>query len=851
MRQKLRHNLGPFIGVFLFAAALWALHHELQQYHYHEVMRHIEELPTVRLLLALVLTVLSYLVLTGYDLLSFRYIHHLLSYRKIALASFVGYAFSHSIGLAVLTGGSIRYRFYSTWGLSTTEITSVVAFNGLTFWLGFLTLGGLAFLLEPLALPAALHLPFTSLRPLGGVFLLVVATYVGASAYRRTPFTAHGWEFHFPTPALATSQVLLSCLDWALAGSVLYVLLPPAPALSYPYFLGMYLLAQLTGLVSQIPGGLGVFETIMLMLLAPTVPAAAVLASLFAYRGLYYFLPFVLAAILLGAHELRQRKDEVSKVSRAVGRWIPLVVPHVLAFTTFLCGAILLYSGATPAIHSRLRLLKDVLPLPIMEISHFLGSFAGVGLLLLARGLQQRLDAAYFLTVILLSAGSLFSLLRGLDYEEALALAIILAAFLPCRRHFYRKSSLLNAQFSPGWIATIVIVLAGSIWLGLFSHKHVKYAHELWWQFAVESDAPRFLRATVGAVSVVVLFATVKLLRPAPSAPAPLQLGDMEKARAVVAEAKEPEAHLALLGDKELLFSEHGNAFIMYGVEGCSWVALGDPVGPESEIEELAWRFRELSDRHGGWTVFYEISKDYLPLYLDLGLSFLKFGEHARVPLTTFSLEGKSRRSLRSVCNHLEKEGCALTVIPATEVADLMPELKVISDAWLAEKNVREKGFSLGFFNPAYLQQGPVAVVRKEEKIVAFANLWLGADKEELSPDLMRFLPDAPESVMEYLFLQLMLWGKQEGYRWFNLGMAPLSGLEDHALAPLWNRLGAFIFRHGEHFYNFQGLRHYKEKFDPEWEPRYLASPGGFALPRILTNIAALISAGMKEAITK
>ena len=139
----------------------------------------------------------------------------------------------------------------------------------------------------------------------------------------------------------------------------------------------------------------------------------------------------------------------------------------------------------------------------------------------------------------------------------------------------------------------------------------------------------------------------------------------------------------------------------------------------------------------------------------------------------------------------------------------------------------------------------------KTGKIVAFANLWLSADKEELSPDLMRFLPDAPESVMEYLFLQLMLWGKQEGYHWFNLGMAPLSGLEDHALAPLWNRLGAFMFRHGEHFYNFQGLRRYKDKFDPEWEPRYLASPGGLALPRILTNIAALISGGLKGVVTK
>jgi phosphatidylglycerol lysyltransferase len=115
----------------------------------------------------------------------------------------------------------------------------------------------------------------------------------------------------------------------------------------------------------------------------------------------------------------------------------------------------------------------------------------------------------------------------------------------------------------------------------------------------------------------------------------------------------------------------------------------------------------------------------------------------------------------------------------------------------------------------------------------------------------MRFLPDAPENVMEYLFLQLMLWGKQEGYRWFNLGMAPLSGLEDRALAPLWNRLGAFMFRHGEHFYNFQGLRRYKDKFDPEWEPRYLASPGGLALPRILTNITALISGGLKGVITK
>ena len=115
----------------------------------------------------------------------------------------------------------------------------------------------------------------------------------------------------------------------------------------------------------------------------------------------------------------------------------------------------------------------------------------------------------------------------------------------------------------------------------------------------------------------------------------------------------------------------------------------------------------------------------------------------------------------------------------------------------------------------------------------------------------MRYLPDASRDVMEYLFIQIMLWCKAQGYQWFSLGMAPLSGLEDRALAPLWNRLGAFVFRHGEDFYNFQGVRQYKDKFDPVWRPKYIACPGGMVLPRILANLAALISGGTKGIFAK
>jgi phosphatidylglycerol lysyltransferase len=345
--------------------------------------------------------------------------------------------------------------------------------------------------------------------------------------------------------------------------------------------------------------------------------------------------------------------------------------------------------------------------------------------------------------------------------------------------------------------------------------------------------------------------AAARLLRAAPPQPAEPGRQELETASAIVHNSADVSANLALLGDKRLLFSPEGDAFIMYAVEGRSWIARGDPVGPDSRWPELIWKFRELSDRYDGRAVFYEVGQDHLHLYLDLGFSLLKLGEEARVPLTDFSLEGSTRKGLRYTQRKLEKEGCRFNVIQPVAMPAHLDTLKNISDAWLMEKNTREKGFSLGFFQPDYIRQCPVALVTRNERIEAFANLWEGAQQEELSIDLMRYLPEAAEGVMEYLFVSLMLWGKEQGYRWFNLGMAPFSGLENRALAPLWNRLGAFVFRYGEHFYNFQGLRQYKEKFGPQWRPRYLASPGGLALPQIFANLATLISGGIKGVVAK
>lgn len=848
---KLLRIFKTLIGPLLLAVAIWVLHEELTTFHFQDALQSLHELPSQSIFLCFFLTVLSYLIMSGYDLLALRYIRHPLPYPKIGVASFIGYAFSNNIGLSMLAGSSVRYRLYSSWGLTAFEITQVVGFCTLSLWLGFFLLGGALFLVEPMPLPQALHVPFDSLKLVGILFLASVFTYALLSLLRKKAFHLGEWEFNLPSPKLLAAQILVALFDWALAGTALFVLLPESATLSWPWFISVYMLGQFAGLISQLPGGLGVFETVVLFLSTPILPAHGVVAALLTYRGIYYFLPLLVAAGLLAGQEILQRKAGAQRVFQTFGHWASYLVPQILAFSTFAGGAILLFSGSTPAISWRLTWLKSFLPLGVIELSHFLGSLVGVALLLLARSLQRRVDVAYLVTLSLLGAGIVFSLVKGLDYEEAIILSLMFMALLPCRNQFRRKGSLVAQRFRPAWGVAIFLILVCSMWLGYFSYRHIEYSSELWWQFTLHGDAPRFLRAMLGATAIVVFFTLAKLLRPVSPKHTPSRQQDLEKVRRLVLSSPETSANLALLGDKSFLFSQEGNAFVMYGVEGRSWVSMGDPVGKKTEWPGLIWQFREICDRYDGWTVFYEVGSLHLHLYLDLGLSFLKLGEEARVSLNSFSLEGGTRKGLRNSYNRLQKEGCTFEILPPYSSSNRLSELKDISDLWLSQKNTREKGFSLGSFSEEYLKQYPIAVALVDQQVVAFANLWVGAAKEEMSVDLMRYHPEAPSGIMDYLLIALMLHAKQEDYRWFNLGMAPLSGIEDRALAPLWNRLGAFVFRHGEHFYNLQGLRQYKAKFDPVWEPKYLACPGGLTVPRVLANIATLISRGAKGVFTK
>jgi len=856
MLGRLKPFLGPALALGLLAAAIWALNAQLAGYDLEEILHTLLRETDRDIFLAFGLTAVNFIVLAGYDILALAYIKHPLPPYRPVLASFAGNAFSNTIGLSTLAGSSVRYRLYSSWGLSPGEIAKIVVFTTLTLWLGLFSIGGIIFTVKPLPLPDWVTLPFHTTRPLGLILLLAPVAYLYAAARKETPWRIGKFTLLLPQFRSALLQVAVASLDWALAAAVLYALLPPWANVNFPLVLGAFLLGQIAGLISQVPGGLGVFESCLLFLLTPRIPAPALFAALVAYRVVYYLIPLALAAAILAVRETLAAREHARNVMVFLMQWFPVVAPRVLAVFTFLAGMVLLFSGATPSVHSRLRWLEDFLPLGVLEFSHFLGSLAGLGLLILARGLHKRLDAAYFITACVLFAGIIASLLKGLDYEEALLLTVLLLALLPCHKFFYRKASLLSEGFTRGWIIAILVALACSVLLGYMAYGDSALDGELWWVFTFEDEASRFLRATVGTLVVVLFIAALRLMRSATPRYAPPSEGDMETVRALVAKAPETPAYLALLRDKSFLVSSGNDGFLMYGICGRSWVSMGDPVGPPAARAELAWRFREMVDLYAGWTVFYQAGKENLPLYLDLGLSLIKIGEEARVPLPAFSLAGQARKGLRYTRNMVEKEGAVFEIVASVAaVAELLPELKRVSDSWLLAKHAREKKFSLGFFNEDYLLQTPMALVRKEGRIVAFANIWQGGSvngvPQELSVDLMRYAADAPPSVMEYLYIMLMLWGREQGYQWFNLGMAPFSGLERHALAPAWTRLGSLLYSYGGQLYNFQGLRRFKDKFDPVWESKYLASPGGTVPPRVLANIASLVSGGMRGVMTK
>ncbi len=824
----------PLVMLSVLTAAATVLYRHLHDYPWSRVGTDLAGIGAGPVALAVVATVASYGAMTGYDALALRYVEQPLPYRRYAAASFVATAFGNSLGASAVVGAALRARVYSAWGVPGFAITRIIGFNLVTLSLGCLLLGAAGVAAAPQRVATALHLPTAGAVALAAALVATVAGYLAWSGTGKPPAGLRGWRIDRPSRPLALAQLALSTVEWLAMAAVLYVLLPREAGLGFGSFAVMFVVATAAGLVSNVPGGLGVFESVLLLALGGAVTPTQLVTALVAYRFVYYLAPLTAAAVLLAVLESQRDRAWLGGLVRRAG----VLTPSVIGLGVGGVGLVLVVTGDVPG------------DSPAPDMTAFTASLAGLLLLLLARGLHRRLHGAWALTLALLAVVLPTAALHDAP-GLAVACALLVVLLVVARGAFHRTTSVLADPRGWAWTVTVagicsVFVWWHDLWLG---HGIVEGRTVIATSAADGTPASVRLGLALGLVGVVV--GGTRLQVPGRCASTAATDDELRRAEPILATASHGNASLLWTGDKRLLFSTAGNALLMYQVEGRSWVVMADPVGAQDEFDDLVERFLDLCDRQCGRPVLYSVREDLADLYRRHGLALVKLGEEATVPLAEFSLDGKGRGKLRSECKASARNGCDVEIVTGVGVAAVLPELRAVSDGWLAERNAKEKRFSLGAFDEDYVRRFPVAVARVEGRVVAFASLWASGGRHEVKVDLMRRATDAPRTVMSHLFVESMRWARDEGYASFSLGMAPLSGLRTDGTATFWDRVGHYLWTHGEHFYNFQGLRQFKERFNPVWETRYVASRGGPALPVMMLNVATLVGGGLRGMVSR
>jgi len=637
--------------------------------------------------------------------------------------------------------------------------------------------------------------------------------------------------------------VVVALVDWLLAWAVFHMAVDGTYGdVTAGRSLQVFFFGQLVGLASFVPGGLGSADLFWGIRLSGIAGGHdRVVAALLLYRLVYYVLPFLVATVVLAGHLVR------------AGRRTAVFVRSALATYAFVCGALLLASAASPALHERLRFLESTVPVALVEVSHGVSVAMGFLLLIVARGLARGYSGSRRIALALFSAGAIATFAKGLDYEEALVLvvaAVLLAVF---RQAFDRPGRLHPSN--EYLVSTAVFAILLFVAVGVGSFAGFPRIENVFSRFETFAQGERHLRGLL----LLVVVATVSALRLGQRSRGQDVLPDDEGIRRALGESRRhgrnSNAMLVATGDKALFRADLDSPeFIAYRTAGKFLVVYSDPVcapGRERGLLEAFLRHAGDDDRE---VLLYQLTPALLPVAHDFGFTFFKLGEEAIVDLERFDLKGNKAKSWRHAINAVERLGGTFVIVDGEALDSRLPELRRVSDEWLSGKGVAEKGFSIGRFDEAYLRRFPCALVLDASgSVAAFANVLDGPRGEELTVDLMRYVDADGEhglhGAMDYLFLKLMLHGKERGFARFNLEMAPLAAVGELRWARPIERLAHRFSRYGEAWYNYQGLRRFKEKFDPDWEPRYMAYQRPWDWPVAIASTTLLISGGWRSMV--
>jgi len=535
---------------------------------------------------------------------------------------------------------------------------------------------------------------------------------------------------------------------------------------------------------------------------------------------------------------------------------VRLRLTQLVALMVLGSGLINIFSVIGPSLPERAVIIHGVFPLEFVHLSRFLSLLIGFALVISSVNIYKRKRRAFHLVLSLAVLSIIFHLTKGLDYEEAACSGLLLIVLFVARRRFRVLSGIPDFRWG---VIRLAIALAAALLYGVAGFWLLDQ-REFGIDFSIGDSIHRtllflsligdpgvvphtryarwFLESMYLSTATMIAYSVYAIFRPVV-----YRYRTLTHERPLAQKITEQHGRSALdyfkyWPDKTYFFSPSRRSYIAYKVGGGYAMALGDPVGPDEEIERIIRDFSDLCDQNDWRVAFHQTLPDFLPIYKTLGFRKLKIGDDAVVELAEFSLDGKHAKKMRHTVNQLEKDGVRFLYYPPPIAADVMMQAKEVSDAWLRIPGRRERTFSLGMFDPEYVRHTPIyAAADPAGRLLSFVNVIPSFCRGEATIDLMRYRIDAPAGMMDYLFIKLLLAKKQEGYARFNLGMAPMAGFQEKEEASMEEWAVHSFMQHMNFLFSYQGLRAYKAKYATTWEPRYVIYRNILNLPLLARAI--------------
>jgi phosphatidylglycerol lysyltransferase len=497
------------------------------------------------------------------------------------------------------------------------------------------------------------------------------------------------------------------------------------------------------------------------------------------------------------------------------------------ALATFGSGLLNLVSAAGRGMPPANAMLRSIFPLEFIQLSSVFTLFLGIALIVASINVYRRKRRALEIVAGLAVLSIAFHLAKGNGYEEAICSVLLLSVLVVSRNQFQVRSG------APDWRGAGAVLGCAVVALATYGQTRAALNHS-----PRANPLGQPLQISVAAAA---LYTAVSAFRPAAYR---LRTVPQQRAAAVRLTREYGRAALDFFKvwpDKSIFFGPTRSSFLAYRVSAGMAVVLGDPVGPDVDIARLVGRFVAECSRNDWSLAFYQTLPRYLSTYRQLGFSRLKVGDDAIVALQDFTLDGQARKWMRTLVRKLEAAGVTYAYLEPPIPERVLDAMREVSDEWLQRPGRRERQFALGYFDRDYLRTTHVdAAFDADGRMLAFVNRLVSDRRLEATGDLMRRRTNAPNGIMDYVFIKTFLRCREQGLSRFNLGMAPMSGFAPSESASAEERAVHAFFQQLGFVFSYKGLKAYKAKFATSWEPRFVVYRHALDLPRLAIALVKL-----------